>query len=92
MKLAIGGNPTNGVAEEGGGGGGVGVYPQMPVLLIATVTHPSGRSSPLLFLRLSRLGVDSSTHSLCSGLVKTPTFGLEMVSMVVVVDIWSRSL
>lgn len=60
-------------------------YPQMPVLLIATVTHPSGRSSPLPFLTLSRLGVDSSTHSLCSGLVKTPMLGLEMVSTVVVV-------
>ncbi len=61
-------------------------YPQIPVLLIATVTYPSGRSSLLPFLRLSRLGLDSSTHSLCSGLVKTPTFGLEIVSIVVVVD------
>lgn len=59
----------------------------MPVLLMATVTHPSGKSSPLFSLRWSDFGVVSSIHNLCSGSVKTPTFGLVMVSTVVVVDI-----
>lgn len=61
--------------------------PQMPVLLMATVTHPSGRSSPFLSFRALRLGVVSSIHSLWSALVKTPMFGLVIVSTVVVVDI-----
>lgn len=49
-------------------------YPQIPVLLIPTVTSPSLRPSPALML--SREGPDSATHSLCAGSVNTPMLGL----------------
>ena len=48
-------------------------HPQIPVLLIPTVTSPCLRLSP--FFTSFRLGPLSLTHKLCAGSVKTPTLG-----------------
>ncbi len=58
----------------------VGSYPQMPVLLMATVTCPSLSSSP--FWTLSSVGVASLTHRSCFGFVKTPMLGLAALIVV----------
>jgi hypothetical protein len=50
-------------------------YPQIPVLLIPTVTSPGFKLSP--FSTVSREGVASATHSSCCGLVNTPIFAFE---------------
>jgi hypothetical protein len=55
-------------------------YPQMPVLLIPTVTSPIFRSAP--FCTLSSDGSASATQRWCSGLVYTPIFALEGWTMV----------
>jgi hypothetical protein len=54
-------------------------YPQIPVLLIPTVTSPTFRVSP--FSILSKDGSASATHNLCSGFVKTPMFFFDGRSM-----------
>ena len=57
-------------------------YPQMPVDFTQTVTSPGLSLCP--DLTSSRDGSHSEIQSSCSGLVKTPTFGLEGVDIVIV--------
>lgn len=66
---------------SGENGGIRGLYPQIPVLLMPTVTSPCLRSCP--FFTLSSVGPDSATQSLCSGSVKTPILGKLIVSVTV---------
>lgn len=59
--------------------------PQMPVLLIATVTSPSSSEEPLW--TSSSEGSASATQRSCLGLVQTPMLALvALVSVVVVVE------
>ena len=58
-------------------------YPQIPVLLIATVTSPGFRLSP--FSTSSCEGTASATHKSCAGFVYTPIFAFEGFTVVVVV-------
>ena len=57
--------------------------PHIPVVRTPIVTSPSVSSFPSF--TTSRLGCASPTQSLCSGLVKTPTLALVMVSVVDIV-------
>lgn len=57
----------------------IATYPQIPVLLIATVTSPGFKLSP--FWTLSRDGVASATHSSCCGFVYTPILAFEGFSI-----------
>jgi hypothetical protein len=54
-------------------------YPQIPVLLIPTVTSPGFKLSP--FWTLSRDGVASATHRSCWGFVYTPILAFEGFSI-----------
>ncbi len=54
-------------------------YPQIPVLLTATVTSPGFKESP--FSTLSRDGYASPTHNSCCGFVYTPILAFEIFAI-----------
>jgi hypothetical protein len=58
---------------------GFATYPQIPVLLIPTVTSPGFKLSP--FSTLSREGAASATHRSCCGFVYTPILAFEGFSI-----------
>lgn len=75
-----------GETEASGKGVDFTSLPQMPVLLMATMTSPSLRFSP--FSRVSTDGSASATQRSCLGFVYTPMFflaGFSAVAVVVVV-------
>jgi len=59
-------------------------HPQMPVLLMATVTSPGLSEAP--DWTCSSEGSASATQRSCSGLVQTPMFGLVIWVSVLVVE------